>query len=494
MAATLTIGRIRADCQVAGTPSAALDLGARTERALAGHLAHALRGTLAGWFDRDDESVWIIRRLDLSLMTDAGAPADVLAAAVATTVGRALSDIMRDQGDGVTVLRFRTRAAYVAQFVADIARGDAWGRWYFAPFAGLEMLAQSAAIRTALVEDPLQGLAALDSLADADLAAVAASLSAAEEAIVLQQFVRLTAGSSGAATDVFAQAWSALSRALDAGVEHGLRLFAFVRTPQRDRSASLAIAVGALVDCMVKARTALARGDSVGAERALERFAIPASVRQALLTGLQFADDGTPEAANERVVTRYGGLCLLMRDLDTRPWETWTAGWPGTGADAAASLLRWLVACLCGGRTRARAIFDDRGCRALFGISRRLTASELRRWLTEVGSCRRRTLAAEADAAPSRAGWSRLAGAIAAGAMRDFAQRLPGFADSAPEYLWQNFLDFKAACERNDMSTIVYCGRPPLHVVLSLTGMTRGMMAGRDGHGRPILVFASEAS
>ncbi len=64
---------------------------------------------------------------------------------------------------------------------------------------------------------------------------------------------------------------------------------------------------------------------------------------------------------------------------------------------------------------------------------------------------------------------------LAMSILRDFAWRLPGFARSGLPYLYRNFLDFSAALEEGPEQYTVRVGRPPLHLVLNMTGMSRGM-------------------
>ena len=54
--------------------------------------------------------------------------------------------------------------------------------------------------------------------------------------------------------------------------------------------------------------------------------------------------------------------------------------------------------------------------------------------------------------------------------LRGFAWRLPGFAWSSCEYLGANFLDTKANIEPAAGGWVVRLTRPPLHVVLAMTG------------------------
>ena len=56
---------------------------------------------------------------------------------------------------------------------------------------------------------------------------------------------------------------------------------------------------------------------------------------------------------------------------------------------------------------------------------------------------------------------------------RELAWRLPGFARSTLPYLAANFLAFEATVEVEQDRYVVAVGDPPLHLVLSLTGMNR---------------------
>lgn len=57
--------------------------------------------------------------------------------------------------------------------------------------------------------------------------------------------------------------------------------------------------------------------------------------------------------------------------------------------------------------------------------------------------------------------------------LRGIAWRLPGFAGSNLPYLSRNFLEFAATIEADDARHVVRVGRPPLQLVLNMTGMTR---------------------
>lgn len=448
MNASLRIGRLHTTCHVAGERFAPA-VRDRAWRACRDYVPIALGGA-ARWLDGADESVWIVRRIDLTVATSLEAAPDEMAFSIARALGRALAKALIGDGDGTNAIRFRNRAAYVSRFVVDVAEGSAWTRWYFAPFSGWKLLPASVAIRSALVEDPVTGLDVLRTLDEWELEKVVACLTVADERLVLD-----------ALTDA----------SIDA--EHS-------DTTMLGAMAHLSIAV--------------ARRPLIG-----------------------FLDAGNPVpksevetySASSEAFTKFGGIALLLRDVNALPWAGWTTGWPppvdGVTAEAC---LKWLTLAMCSGNARADAFLADEVWRDLLGLPATLPLRDVTRWLRGVGQERRRALALNVPrcrvpgaerrwlALTRRMGISRAWGAVLASLARavytGFARRLPGFASSSLEYLWRNFLEIDAVVEREPDRVIVQCGRAPLHLVLALTGMSRGMVAGLDARARPILVFSRE--
>src|SRR5262249_58053299 len=89
--------------------------------------------------------------------------------------------------------------------------------------------------------------------------------------------------------------------------------------------------------------------------------------------------------------TQFGGLVLLLRDLDGLPWNAWTADWPAPAAGTAAGVLAWLTLATCAGRRRTRRVLEDDAIRALYAIPP-VVVADLGRWLRDVGGGRRRRL------------------------------------------------------------------------------------------------------
>ena len=111
-------------------------------------------------------AVWRIRKLDLSFMVDVSAPG---AGDVTESLSHRLVDgIFQITERGVEsegVLCFPDRAAYLAQFVLDLAAGRAMSKWYYEEFQSLDQLATGRAMVEALTSDPEVGVETLLHLA-----------------------------------------------------------------------------------------------------------------------------------------------------------------------------------------------------------------------------------------------------------------------------------------------------------------------------------------
>ena len=76
--------------------------------------------------------------------------------------------------------------------------------------------------------------------------------------------------------------------------------------------------------------------------------------------------------------------------------------------------------------------------------------------------------------------------------MRSFAYRLSGFAASNLPYIWHNFLDARATFEEDAERRIIRLGRPPLHLIFSMTAMMRQTFRVGWLDGRPFDLFQEE--
>ena len=76
--------------------------------------------------------------------------------------------------------------------------------------------------------------------------------------------------------------------------------------------------------------------------------------------------------------------------------------------------------------------------------------------------------------------------------LRGLAWRLPGFAGSNLPYLSHNFLEFAASVEEEPTRRVVRLARPPLHLILNMTGMIRQSYRLSWLDERPFALFQGE--
>jgi hypothetical protein len=128
---SVTIERLHSIYLVPQQHPAPEDLRWRLDAVMGNRLASVCGQLLAQALHADDPSIWLIRRLDVDLALDAGAVDDeLLARAWGRRMATAIVRAIARGADGDTVLHFPDRAAYLAQFVGDLAEGRAWGKWY----------------------------------------------------------------------------------------------------------------------------------------------------------------------------------------------------------------------------------------------------------------------------------------------------------------------------------------------------------------------------
>src|ERR1044072_1618756 len=173
----LHIRRFHAQYLVPHDHPAPQRLKVRIDDAVAQHLlGQTLSQALANFFSETDESVWLIRRLELNVTVNAAWEREQLTRVIAAQITRMLGAALQDESGDGNVVRFPSRAAYLARFLRDVAAGTAWGTWYYESFAGLRLLTTSATLRSAVCNEPETGPAALLQLDDHELKRVLRAL------------------------------------------------------------------------------------------------------------------------------------------------------------------------------------------------------------------------------------------------------------------------------------------------------------------------------
>ena len=362
-------------------------------------------GLLGNLLDPGDPAVWIIRRLDLdfALCLDRAqswrAPR-VIAQQMASSIARTIAA----GSDGDVVIRFPNRAAFLARFLHDLARGRAWGEWCYARFETLRSLPLSAALREAILGAPDLAEPALVHLSvEGQFGAVSAALSERDCERVFANCFEAPAGTGlpdTAAIQIALEAWNRSippsERALPSGrsllrtfvaarraapaaegppIAHSLRMLeglAIMRAVSRDPDAPRQwIELGNRetsrdYDPVLDPRTEfvtrfwsqVAREGRGLFEEAARSVGVPAALQQAAPAGSRTAWTG--------ILSDFAGLSLLIPSIiDLGLHEL---SHPSTdNGESLDGALRAVLLAKCLGGARARTALSDAGFRLLCG-------------------------------------------------------------------------------------------------------------------------------
>jgi len=446
---------------------------------------------------------WVVRRLDVSAaVATSWAPGQV-ATAVANSVAAGLARTVDRGTQFGSVLWFPDRAAFLGRFVLDAAERGVSDRWEYAQFAGV--LGRPGCLLVELARtDAADLLAGLTDLGSAELERVVAATDPGSVVDVLRGLSGggFEEGCPALVLDATRELMhagrlargpqAALLIALTAARAHGADALAALAGPALDVAGVLEMVSGlgprtrGVVDALAAARWAEAIAE-VGADDVLPLVQWPEDDRRELCRLL--VPEPAPAGAGPEVEwTAFGGMFLLIPLLgELWDWPSATSGWPPCGGVSAERVAKLLVLTAALGRGRTTAPVTDPVLRLALGIPAELSAADVESWLADLlpeqvfevdgpeEECLR--LGPPLSSYEAAGLFTRLAGVV----IRDLGAQLPGMAAASPSYLWANVLDFDAEVRIAPESVVVGLGDPPLHVLLSLTGMNRGRFACEDG-------------
>ncbi len=482
---SLNINRLRNNYFILSEHPSPESLKGRLDDAVGKSLQSAISSFVMPLFSDKDVSIWFIRRLDVEVDVNAAWDREQIALCWSKQIVKALACLMQRNSDYQEILRFDSRAAYVAQFLIDLADGYAWQKWYYKTFEGLQMLPLSAAMRTLICDNPAVGLSALIHVSDKKLTNILKTLT-------VQDVTRILDGISkdGKTGDEFCcyqelrKAWEIteleLCNEFDE-IKHVLRLY--VRVCQERVELSGPTLKNVAIELVRKEAVSL--DTSPYKEQTKDKHITPLT---------------------ERRNTNFGGVFLLLPLIDLLPITKATNNWPVIDDDATACLVRFLILMKCCGNERANQVFSDPLIRDLMGVPPIVSLADLLEWQTTISQenleyfldkiamwqsekgvdDKQKRIKARKDKLVDDMSYLSLAEsfcksneidkALSIGAlsvMRDFSWRLPGFDGSSLAYLYSNFLEFSGSVDEEEDRRVVRLGRPPLNVVLNMTGMVR---------------------
>jgi hypothetical protein len=547
---SLHIGRFTSQYIISSEHPAPEQVKSSLDEAAQESLSYALSSFLANCFDEGDAAVWIIRRLELDVGVNAAWDRDTLTRQWSAQIARSLVAEMGGGTDGQNALRFEDRSDYVAHFLEDVAEGCAWSKWYYRSFDGLRMLPVSAALRTILCEDAGRGLEVLLRLSSAGFSAVLRALTEQDTRTVLLSIA--AAGRRSGEAECLESVCSVLAGGDDVmpdEKEGTAALNIYLRVCRRQgqlsgatlkdvvlsvvRLAGLLLSASAahrdgIIEAVTNGNAAalyerMSAGDAEAlapltrcpAELVLETVAVIA----ARCPGAERPQPDSVAAVGPVRDTRFGGIFLLLPLLAEFPLEEAARGWPEGEVVSTVPLLRILIISKCFGQSQAFRVFTDPLVRDLTGNTPRLSLSSLSDWQEKITGKDIEQFSRTVGVWAQERGFEQeiltpeslpdffclpaqfhlshhLDFAVSLGAqavLTSFARRLPGFSKSGPEHLLRNFLDFTATLEEEAERRVVRLGKPPLNIILNMTGMGRG--AYRIGwlDERPFALFQEDA-
>ena len=408
---TLRVGRFRAQYLVPSDHHAPESIKNALDETVRKAVPAAVGFALSSCFSDNDSSVWFIRKLELDLDLNAGWDAQRQARAWAVRFARSLSWDLRNEGNGI--IRFASRSAHLSQFIVDLANGCAWGKYYYECFEGLRLLPTSAAVRTALCNEPTDGLAAMLQLGAHDLTKLIGAITAPDATRILEKFAQHAphASDESRCLESLLEAWTRLApQNLHAIDEKQTALLLYLLVQRSDPSVSgqplktISLAVVRLVHCL--------QGESVPANKRLlavliwkktaalyQEFGADAEVLlplmrcsvAALKQAARILTSETHEAEDRSggtpAYTRFGGMFLLLPLLDALPWERAMSGWPDPPArQDPFALMRFLILVKCFGGTRSQSISHDPLARDLLEIQPRVTPALIKKWQVNISN------------------------------------------------------------------------------------------------------------
>lgn len=365
--------------------------------------------------DAGDDTLVLIRQLTLDLDIESTLGEAEIARLWARQLKRELlSRLARgaNHNDNGGIAVFPSPTHYLASALLDMARGRARGLWYYRGFDGLWALATEAAMRTALLDEPQQGRAALQHLRQRELEELCRVLGNTEATRVLKGLFGLapTAGISACGARCFvATVGPKDQQPTGLGVEQQALWYttrALGLASHQDAAETAACAQAFSLLSQLKQRGAK---DFEAVLQALHdgRLAdtgqcLPANEIAAIapLTGLDSqslslladpllspAGESTSPSAREYVDSQprfslFGNALLLLPQINRLPLPALPA--PDDDAFTAIDGLRWLLLCVCQGRHKLGQALGDPLLRDLCGISPKLRQAQLLPYLASV--------------------------------------------------------------------------------------------------------------
>ena len=476
MSHSLQIDKLVSHCVIPRDQSANDLLCERLDDIAKRHLPRALAEALEPLCPEEDDSIWMIRRIDVSFGADLAWGEPNLTRRWAAHFARSLITTMQSGRDGRSVFHYRSRAEYIAAFVTDLADGAAWSKWQYESFSGLRPLSSSAALRTLLVTETGTVLQALAMLTAGTLRRVIESLLSHDAGGAWSHLISTSARPGGdalrQALDVYEserfplqssgkrEALQLLVRTLSGRASHEERIW-------REAVSAVEAVIALVRNTRSAAFTVLPQDEWSTAGNALQYWnGHPDLLERAMRV---LANETTASARAESRTTLFGAVFLLLPLIEELPVEAWSNQ---------PELLKFAIFARCCPQRVRGAAESDSFLRDLFGVSTESRVEDLAVAIIarDVWNWMRGTqhLAVDTQLDEEYLGDGEAVAVAAHSVLRSLARNLPGFGACSLPHLWANFLDFRASIDLLPEKILVRTTSPPLQVILRLAGLVSG--------------------
>jgi hypothetical protein len=363
---------------------------------IARHLPDELCGGLAPWLAGQPESVVLLNRVVLDCELDLSRDSWLLVARWAHYFARALIRSVDMEADGM--MRFTSQAAFRAQFISDLAAGNAWHLWYYRSFHGLQALPVSSAIRTLLLDDKEVGRATLVEVSPQTWQRLASTITCADALRILDglggdddtldlgtvaALVKRRDGRMPTTTPWFSRALRFFADVLRAGGHPSRalaslsRMFGKLSAPFPDipvESVAAAISRGDVADLV-----------AMDPEHDAETWTAIAMHPEwrPLLADVNRERSEEHGACSQPgfLFTSFAGLALLVTEIDSLLTADVCHALPPLSVGQPRAVAAWLSLAHCAGGRFAHAVINESFWREFFGISPKVDLCSVMEWL-----------------------------------------------------------------------------------------------------------------
>ena len=407
---SITVRKLNIDCQLPVNSEKQNEVAAKLRNISRKSLIDALTNCLQP-LQESGEQIVLIKSLQLDMDIEIMLSEQDIATLWAEKIKKSLLQAINAPSRSSMAV-FATPASYLSSALMDMVHGRAQQLWYYRYFNGLWALPLSAALRTALLDEPSKGFAALGQMQQRQLVELCGAFNDTDAQRVMDSLysTHLASDYSVADTQIFVSVISnsyTLAHSVDGKNPQQILLLASLALQQQvalqpSKLAGLAECFSLLmqlryrhVDCFNDILAALMQQQTSQLKQWLSvtqiapltpLLKLPANVLHCLAQPLQLDESSKTKKSTvdglQNNFSSFGNAMLLLPQINLLPLLQINK-WPLLKKQSALCVLRWLVLCTCQGTDKFSAAAHDPLLRDLCGVEPNVNLTEAIEWLNE---------------------------------------------------------------------------------------------------------------